>query len=367
MAVWAIRDRLTWPEGLRPTGIGCNGWTWQPPDSTGLFSPAGRCARRDRVNSPLSVMRTTEADAVSQRLLDIEPVSIRGFHPMCWILTPSSFNTPLRCKARDGRGAEGPAEAVQAEPWPTRSPSTPSFRRKARPANTRARSRCPRLGASAPVTTPVRDRTKRCTIAPCRRIASRRLSKPAERWPYAGYPSLMVYRWSLSSWSRRSRARRRTPFVVRPTASTSRQSRLCPRTIGRQSGDRPRYACVGLVGSRRVAAPARCRGANRTGRGDWHGVSAISCWEIAKLVEHDRLALPLPVEEWLTTALSYPGIELVPITPRIAVESTQLPGDFHNDPSDQLIVATARVLNCVLLTADHKIRRYTHVATYAIT
>lgn len=58
------------------------------------------------------------------------------------------------------------------------------------------------------------------------------------------------------------------------------------------------------------------------------GVSAISCWEIAKLVEHDRLALPLTVEEWLTTALSYPGMELVPITPRIAVESTQLPESF---------------------------------------
>lgn len=96
------------------------------------------------------------------------------------------------------------------------------------------------------------------------------------------------------------------------------------------------------------------------------GVSVISCWEIAKLVEHDRLALPLPVEEWLTTALSYPGMELVPITPRIAVESTQLPGDFHSDPADQLIVATARVLNCSLFTADHKIRRYSHVAIYAI-
>lgn len=97
------------------------------------------------------------------------------------------------------------------------------------------------------------------------------------------------------------------------------------------------------------------------------GVSAISCWEIAKLVEHGRLALPLPVEEWLTTALSYPGMELVPITPRIAVESPQLPGEFHSDPADQIIVATARVLGCSLLTADHKIRRYPHVAIHAIT
>jgi PIN domain nuclease of toxin-antitoxin system len=97
------------------------------------------------------------------------------------------------------------------------------------------------------------------------------------------------------------------------------------------------------------------------------GVSAISCWEISKLVEHNRLALPLPVEEWLTTALDYPGMELVPITPRIAVESTQLPGEFHSDPADQLIVATARVLGAVLMTADSKIRRYSHVATYPIT
>lgn len=57
----------------------------------------------------------------------------------------------------------------------------------------------------------------------------------------------------------------------------------------------------------------------------------------------------------------------MPITPRVAVESTRLPGEFHNDPADQLIVATARVNDCVLMTADHKIRRYPHVATYAIT
>ena len=97
------------------------------------------------------------------------------------------------------------------------------------------------------------------------------------------------------------------------------------------------------------------------------GVSAISCWEIAKLVEHGRLALPCPVEDWLTTALGYPGVELMPISPRIAVESTQLPGAFHHDPADQLIVATARVLGCPLMTADHKIRAYPHVTVHAIT
>lgn len=96
-------------------------------------------------------------------------------------------------------------------------------------------------------------------------------------------------------------------------------------------------------------------------------VSAISCWEVAKLVEHNKLALPVPVEQWLSLALSYPGMELVPITPRIAVESTQLPGAFHKDPADQIIVATARTLSCPLMTADQKIRSYPHVAVHAIT
>ena len=96
------------------------------------------------------------------------------------------------------------------------------------------------------------------------------------------------------------------------------------------------------------------------------GVSAISCWEIAKLVEHGRLVLPCPVEDWLTTALGYPGVNLLPISPRIAVESTQLPGEFHHDPADQILVATARVLGCPLMTADHKIRAYRHVTVHAI-
>jgi PIN domain nuclease of toxin-antitoxin system len=67
------------------------------------------------------------------------------------------------------------------------------------------------------------------------------------------------------------------------------------------------------------------------------------------------------VEDWLDQALSYPGIRLLDLTPRIVVESTQLPGNFHRDPADQLIVATARVLHCALMTVDEQIARYPHV------
>ncbi|HDN79307.1 MAG TPA: type II toxin-antitoxin system VapC family toxin [Chloroflexi bacterium] len=91
------------------------------------------------------------------------------------------------------------------------------------------------------------------------------------------------------------------------------------------------------------------------------GVSAISCWEVAKLVEYNRLRLPCPLEEWFEQALSYPGILLIPLTPEIVIESTRLPGEFHRDSADQIIVATARVYNCPLVTADEKILNYSYV------
>ena len=92
------------------------------------------------------------------------------------------------------------------------------------------------------------------------------------------------------------------------------------------------------------------------------GVSIISCWEVAKLVEYGRLAFQCPVEEWIEQALAYPGVRLLELTPRIVVEATQLPAPFHRDPADQLVVATARVWNSPLLIADDKILHYPHVA-----
>lgn len=93
------------------------------------------------------------------------------------------------------------------------------------------------------------------------------------------------------------------------------------------------------------------------------GVCAISCWEVAKLVELHRLEFAIPVQEWLTKALAYPGVRLLPLSLRICVESTRLPGTFHRDPADQIIVATARVYNCPLITSDTKIIAYPHVTT----
>ena len=91
------------------------------------------------------------------------------------------------------------------------------------------------------------------------------------------------------------------------------------------------------------------------------GISVFSCWEVAKLVELKRVQLHCPLDEWISTALDYPGIQLLDLTPEIAIESTQLPGNFHRDPADQIIVATARIHDCPLLTVDNKILDYPHV------
>ena len=91
------------------------------------------------------------------------------------------------------------------------------------------------------------------------------------------------------------------------------------------------------------------------------GVSAISCWEIAKLVEKGRLTLALPVEQWIDRALAHPGVCLLPLDPQIAVASTRLPRPFHGDPADQIITATARELDCPLATDDRRILAYAHV------
>lgn len=113
--------------------------------------------------------------------------------------------------------------------------------------------------------------------------------------------------------------------------------------------------------------PVRLSGAQQEAitdnEGDRIGISAISCWEIAKLCEYGRLRLPVELSEWFTRALRYPGVTLLDLTPDVAVESTRLPGSFHRDPSDQIIVATARLNRCPLVTSDTKIAEYPHVQT----
>ncbi|WP_127476306.1 type II toxin-antitoxin system VapC family toxin [Sulfurivermis fontis] len=92
-------------------------------------------------------------------------------------------------------------------------------------------------------------------------------------------------------------------------------------------------------------------------------ISAISAWEIAMLVAKGRLALTMDIDDWLETVASIEGVSFVSVDTDVAVQSVRLPGEFHPDPADRLIVALARHHSVPLVTADDKIREYRHVKT----
>ena len=87
-------------------------------------------------------------------------------------------------------------------------------------------------------------------------------------------------------------------------------------------------------------------------------VSAISVWEVAMLEAKGRIRLSKDCLSWVNEALNAPGLGLIPLTPEIAVESSRLPGAFHGDPADRILVATARRQGAIFLTRDEKILSY---------
>ncbi|MBV6626131.1 MAG: type II toxin-antitoxin system VapC family toxin [Rivularia sp. (in: Bacteria)] len=93
------------------------------------------------------------------------------------------------------------------------------------------------------------------------------------------------------------------------------------------------------------------------------GVSSISLIEITRLVTQNRLILPCPLQEWFNIALAQEGVILLSITPQIAIDSYSLPGNFHKDPADRIIVSTARTYDVPLVTVDEKILAYSYVKT----
>jgi PIN domain nuclease of toxin-antitoxin system len=104
------------------------------------------------------------------------------------------------------------------------------------------------------------------------------------------------------------------------------------------------------------AAVKRIQGSDRI------GIAAVSCFEVAAAVAKGRVTLDRGTLEWLQQALSAPRVELLPLTPAVAVKATML-GRFHGDPADRVIVATAILESAVLVTKDQRIRKYEAVST----
>jgi PIN domain nuclease of toxin-antitoxin system len=87
-------------------------------------------------------------------------------------------------------------------------------------------------------------------------------------------------------------------------------------------------------------------------------ISTISSWEVAMLVEKERLSLALDVRDWISRSEALPFVTFVPLSTAIAVESVRLPGFPHADPADRIIVATALSLGARLVTKDEKLLQY---------
>ena len=106
-----------------------------------------------------------------------------------------------------------------------------------------------------------------------------------------------------------------------------------------------------------VSDPDKLGNAGRKaiGRDRSRGIAAISCWEVAMLAARGRIELDRDPVTWMDDALEAEDIELLPLTPAVAVASAQL-GKFHGDPADRLIVATALTHGAVLITRDERIR-----------
>ncbi|MBU6454976.1 MAG: type II toxin-antitoxin system VapC family toxin [Cyanobacteria bacterium REEB67] len=87
-------------------------------------------------------------------------------------------------------------------------------------------------------------------------------------------------------------------------------------------------------------------------------ISAISAWEIGMLVNKGRLVLPQSPMMWFNELTANFNLQVLNVDAQVAVQSSFLPGVFHGDPADRMIVATAQKYNLILLTADKAIISY---------
>ncbi|HEX3456675.1 MAG TPA: type II toxin-antitoxin system VapC family toxin [Candidatus Baltobacteraceae bacterium] len=93
-------------------------------------------------------------------------------------------------------------------------------------------------------------------------------------------------------------------------------------------------------------------------------LSPITAWEIAMLVEKRRLLLAPTVQEYIRALFGQPGVATATLTPAIAAGAAALPGKFHADPADRILVATAAAYGARFVTRDKRIREYAKATNY---
>jgi PIN domain nuclease of toxin-antitoxin system len=96
-------------------------------------------------------------------------------------------------------------------------------------------------------------------------------------------------------------------------------------------------------------------------------ISIISIWELGMLEAKKRVTLGMDTIEWVERSLNDHGIQMIPISLKVAIESTKLPIEYHGDPADRFLIATAHEEHAVLVTCDNKLLDYgkgRHITVY---
>ena len=93
-------------------------------------------------------------------------------------------------------------------------------------------------------------------------------------------------------------------------------------------------------------------------------LSPISLWEVLTLCQKNRLTLHPNPQAWIANALDAVPMREAQITYQVAQETArvQLP---HRDSADRFLVATARVFNLTLVTADEHLLKARQVPVLA--
>ena len=86
-------------------------------------------------------------------------------------------------------------------------------------------------------------------------------------------------------------------------------------------------------------------------------VSAISGFEIALKVAKGKLDLPNPPQEWFDKIVEHHGLSLFPLELNACITAAELP-PIHDDPCDRFIIATAKLHDLTVVTADDRFEKY---------
>jgi PIN domain nuclease of toxin-antitoxin system len=86
-------------------------------------------------------------------------------------------------------------------------------------------------------------------------------------------------------------------------------------------------------------------------------VSAVTLWELTKLVELGHLEMPAGFDRFIRDLCAHPRYTIAQYDAALMIELLRVAPQMHKDPADQIIVATALRLRAELMTDDLRIRR----------